>query len=1302
MSNGLRASLLVPTLSAALAGAVITLPAGAVGAGETSEQSPGVLTLSSSELSVQVSSEFPQVVSYRHAGGGSLGGRAEPLDSMVLNGAEYAVEAEAEQVDRDEVSYKLTLPELEGVSMEASISLDGNVTTFAIEQIADTADLRVGTIDIPDHDLLSVSSTQADATVASAIVSPDRRTSGDTITPITAETPADPQPLGSAYAIVNTDELAAAIQTNSTYDELEQGGTRCRTCEPTGPALRDNGRIWRQASTGGGQTRVGIWSGQWTYRAADAPWTEELPWAKVVVTPNVNGDDVTDWQDGAVAFRDIAINPRGAERTADRVVTHIPFNFASQATHPFLRTLDDVKRVSLATDGMSQLAVLKGYGSEGHDSAHPDYGGNYNERAGGLRDLNTLVEAGENWGADFGVHVNAVEAYPEADNFSETLVNENESWDWLDQSYKIDQRRDLVSGDIQQRFAQLREQSHPNLEFLYLDVYRSYGWLQERLAKELYDQGWQIGTEWSYQFEEQALWAHWANDGDYSTSGANKGLNSQIIRFIRNGQKDTWNPHPILGSTEIREFEGWHTYVDWNWFYYNIWDRNLPAKFLQQHEIVDWEDDEIRFTGGVRATDAGGRRFYVGDDVVLDGDRYLLPWKTDRGPWKLYHYNPAGGSTTWQLTDRFEKSKSMSVYRLTDQGRGHVADVPVRNGAVTLDAEPNTPYVVMRARGSTLPVKWGEGTLVTDPGFNSGGLQKWAPSGPTGVARNDRGQYEAVLEPGDPASISQRATGLRPGTWAATAQVEVEPGKSRRTTMTVTSGGQQSRIHVDRSTAQNWMGADEKHGSYMQQVEVRFDVPAGADTATLELAADGGDARVKIDNIRVIETEGPRPAGGLMMSEDFEDVTHGWHPFVKGTSGGVTDPRTHIAQRHAPFTQAGWRGKLVDDVLDGEESLKAHEEEPGLVYRTVPQTVRFEAGHRYRVSFEHQSGRSGYYSWVTGYDTISGGVPRSVEVHATPLPEQRETARFSEDLVAGDCGDYWVGLRRLFGEGSEADLIVDNFTVEDLGLADDAPGCGTLDISAEAQKLEPGAANVITTRLTSDEQSVATDLSMDVAVPDGWRLEATSASSFAAVAPGEAVETTWAVTPPADAPARTYDLEATATYTVGGSQPGTRTISKTLSIETIPPPPTSDVFASDLGWATATNGWGPVEKDIANGDSGPGDGPPITLNGVVYDKGLGTHAPSKVRFYLAGNCQTFVSDVGLDDAQASRGSVTFEVLADGTSVTKSPVMRPTTTTHEITADITGAKHVDLVVGDAGDGTGNDHADWAGARFLCTG
>src|SRR5207237_118983 len=46
-------------------------------------------------------------------------------------------------------------------------------------------------------------------------------------------------------------------------------------------------------------------------------------------------------------------------------------------------------------------------------------------------------------------------------------------------------------------------------------------------------------------------------------------------------------------------------------------------------------------------------------------------------------------------------------------------------------------------------------------------------------------------------------------------------------------------------------------------------------------------------------------------------------------------------------------------------------------------------------------------------------------------------------------------------------------------------------------------------------------------------------------------------------------------------------------------------YLSDLTWTSMTNGWGPVERDHSNGETGATDGGPLVLNGVTYAKGLG-------------------------------------------------------------------------------------------------
>ncbi|ALC20632.1 membrane protein [Streptomyces pristinaespiralis] len=1244
---------------------------------------PGAVTaagagpvISSGALSVTVADDFPRVLSYTdRASGAVLLGSTAPVTEVTLNGKPYAVRpAGAPRVERSAAHYTLVFPALPGVEMDAVLAVSGRAVTFKVTAVRDTEAFRVGTIDIPGHDLVSVGSTERGAATAFTRLDPDSTRTADVFADVTAGTPAEAAPVGASYAIVNTGALAAAVESNSSYDR------------PSGPTGGDDARFWHQArKAADGSVRVGVWSGQWTYRGAGAPRPESgdgLPWAKVVVTPDANGDRKVDWQDGAVAFRTIGVTAPGSDATPERVVTHIPFNFASQATHPFLRTLDDVKRVSLATDGLGQLAVLKGYGAEGHDSAHPDYGGNYNERAGGLTDLNKLLEEGEKWGADFGVHVNATESYPEANAFDETLVDRTKpGWNWLNQSYYIDQRRDINSGDLARRFQQLRDETHRNLDFLYIDVYYTHGWIADKTIRAVQQQGWTVGTEWADKFERASLWSHWANDLDYG-GATNKGLNSQIIRFIRNGEKDVWNNHPVLGQTALEDFEGWTGETDWNAFYDNIWQRDLPAKYLQHERITRWNGNDIRFTGGLRGTVEDGRRtFYDDGRKVLDGDRYLLPWA---GGEKLYHYNKAGGTSSWAV----DGNGTYTVYKLGDNGRVKAGIVRPEGGRITLTATAGQPYVLYPDRApEQRDARWGEGGPVADPGFNDASLGAWAKDG--GVTRDTdgHGRNSAALEGPGAASLSQRITGLEAGErYTASAWIEVEPGASRRTTLSV--GGRS--VTVERSTAKDQVAASDWHGTHFQRAKVNFTAPDEAVTLRIEAAA-GSAARVRADDVRIV-ANAPTTKQGALVYEDFEDVDQGWGPFLKGDAGGATDPRTHVSRLHAPYTQAGWNGKLIDDVLGGKESLKAHDENTGLVYRTAPWTVPMQDGHSYRVEYDYQSSHSGAYEWVTGYDRTTGG---SVERRRTPVEQQRTTGHFSETVTAG-CGDTWTGLRKRADAPDGADFVMDGFTVTDLGPAARPTACGTLAVTAP-EALEPGDRNEVEAVFANDERTAAADVRLALQLPEGWTAEPAGPVSFETVAPGAKVTGTWQVTPPADAEYRAYSLGSTATYTVGGSP---RELTAATSVRTLPPPPTTDAWASDLDWTSATNGWGPVERDLSNGETGTGDGGPLRIGGVVYEKGLGSHAPAKVRYYLGGKCTSFTAQVGVDDVQTTRGTVRFGVVADGTEKVASPVLKAADPAWSLTADVTGADYVELVAGDGGDGNGNDHADWGAARFHC--
>ena len=148
--------------------------------------------------------------------------------------------------------------------------------------------------------------------------------------------------------------------------------------------------------------------------------------------------------------------------------------------------------------------------------------------------------------------------------------------------------------------------------------------------------------------------------------------------------------------------------------------------------------------------------------------------------------------------------------------------------------------------------------------------------------------------------------------------------------------------------------------------------------------------------------------------------------------------------------------------------------------------------------------------------------------------------------------------------------------------------------------------------------------------------------------------------------------------------------------------PGTGSYLSDMTPVSATNGWGPYERDRSNGEQGAADGGPITLAGVAYAKGIGTHAAADLRFNLAGACTAFTAQIGVDDEVGSSGSVIFSVVGDGTTRFTSPTMTGATATASINVPITGVNELRLVVAVASGGADFDHADWADARVTCGG
>ena len=238
----------------------------------------------------------------------------------------------------------------------------------------------------------------------------------------------------------------------------------------------------------------------------------------------------------------------------------------------------------------------------------------------------------------------------------------------------------------------------------------------------------------------------------------------------------------------------------------------------------------------------------------------------------------------------------------------------------------------------------------------------------------------------------------------------------------------------------------------------------------------------------------------------------------------------------------------------------------------------------------------------------------------------------------------------------------------------------------------------LTTTVTDLGRTTAEHVSVSLTGPAGWKVRAKSSTTAKAVRTGKALRTKWTVTAPAGTPTGSYDLTLRASYRSPSGARVTGTLPFTASVVVAPPSGTS--YLGDLPWMSTANGYGPVERNTSNGEAAAGDGHPITLGGVVYAKGLGVHAESDVEYYTGKACEKVTADVGVDDEKGANGTVAFEIWADGTKVASTGVLTNAMPAQPVTADVTGAQVVRLVVTDGGDGIDSDHADWADAQLTC--
>lgn len=111
---------------------------------------------------------------------------------------------------------------------------------------------------------------------------------------------------------------------------------------------------------------------------------------------------------------------------------------------------------------------------------------------------------------------------------------------------------------------------------------------------------------------------------------------------------------------------------------------------------------------------------------------------------------------------------------------------------------------------------------------------------------------------------------------------------------------------------------------------------------------------------------------------------------------------------------------------------------------------------------------------------------------------------------------------------------------------------------------------------------------------------------------------------------------------------------------------------------------------------------PLTVNGVVYERGIGAHSISRMLYDLGGKAVSVSGLVGADDNNLYAGKLQFKIIGDKKELWKSGVMRKGDPVKEFNVSLSGIDKVLLLVEECGDGIMYDHADWLNVKFVTRG
>lgn len=152
-----------------------------------------------------------------------------------------------------------------------------------------------------------------------------------------------------------------------------------------------------------------------------------------------------------------------------------------------------------------------------------------------------------------------------------------------------------------------------------------------------------------------------------------------------------------------------------------------------------------------------------------------------------------------------------------------------------------------------------------------------------------------------------------------------------------------------------------------------------------------------------------------------------------------------------------------------------------------------------------------------------------------------------------------------------------------------------------------------------------------------------------------------------------------------------------LSVQSCNNGPIKEVWIDELGSSSCyVQDWGTpqINKSVV--------WTPLTVNGVVYERGIGAHSIGRMLFDLDGKALSISGLAGADDNNLYAGKFQFKIIGDRKELWKSGVVKKGDPIQEFNVDLSGIDKVLLLVEECGDGIMYDHADWINVKVTTRG